>query len=149
MQLAIDLCLIILFVVFIRQVRTVGKSSKVEQMTGNVEQVLKEAKGIAGRFETQLEKKREIVNKLNEHLDSRIVSLNLLLNRAEECLASAKGNKFHTDVDLLQQEIIALAEGGSTCDEISNRLGISKGEVALVLDLQKKSLETEKVSTVG
>lgn len=152
MQVAIDLCLIILLIIFMRQVKAVSsrsKSSGVEQVANTVEPVLREAQKVARQFEGQLKEKQHIVRGLNERLDSRIISLNLLMNRAEARLASSEnvsGEKptSHRDVYHLQQEIIALAENGFGPEQIADRLGISKGEVTLVLDLKKKFLEMEQ-----
>ena len=152
MQIAIDLCLIILFIIFVRQSRAANgrrKSTRVEQITGSVEPVLKEAQQVASQFETQLKEKQAIVKRLNERLDSRIISLNLLVNRADKCLTSSEnvgGEKaaFHTDIHGVQQQIMGLAEKGFDSERIASDLGVSKGEVALVLDLKKKFLEMER-----
>lgn len=120
-----------------------------ERVTDTLEPILKEAQELAGQFESQLKEKQRIVRSLNERLDSRIISLNLLMNRAETCLASSKDVSreratSHTDVYDLQQQIITLAEKGFDSERIANRLGISKGEVTLVLDLKKKFREMEQ-----
>ncbi len=151
-QIAIDLCLIILFVIFVRHSRAVNggrKPMRVEQMTDSVESVLKEAQQVASQFETQLKEKQAIVKRLNERLDSRIISLNLLVDRADKCLTSGEnlgGEKasLHTDIYGVQQQIMGLAEKGFDAERIAGDLGISKGEVALVLDLKKKFLEMER-----
>ncbi|GAG36455.1 unnamed protein product, partial [marine sediment metagenome] len=44
----------------------------------------------------------------------------------------------------LQQEIIALGVKGIAPQEIADRMGISKGEVTLVLELKRKFQEMEK-----
>jgi DNA-binding NarL/FixJ family response regulator len=151
-QVAIDLCLIILFVVFLRQVKGAGarpKPGEIEQVTQILEPVLRDAQASAGQFEAQLREKQRIVSSLNERLDSRIISLNLLLNRAEACIASCKKGPGENEtpgreVSDLQQEIMTLAEQGLEAKEIASRLQVSKGEVTLVLDLKKRFLEMEQ-----
>ncbi len=149
-QIAIDLCLIILFIIFVRQVRSSpAKSIGVEELTNTVEPVLKEAKQVAMQFDTQLREKQHIVKKLNERLDSRIISLNLLLNRAEMGVTSGENTSSnsatnHMDVYDLQQDIIELAKKDLDPQHIANRLSISKSEVGLVLDLKKKFQEMER-----
>ncbi len=151
-QVAIDLCLIILFVIFLRQVKgacTGPKSGQIERVTRILEPALRDAQALAGQFEAQLKEKQRIVSSLNERLDSRIISLNLLLNRAETCLASCarvpgENVTAGREVSDLQQEIVTLAEKGLEAKEIASRLEISKGEVTLVLDLKKRFLEMEQ-----
>ena len=151
-QIAIDLCLIILFVIFLRQVKatTRPESSDVQRITSTLEPLLQDAHEVGRQFEAQLKEKQHIVRRLNQHLDSHIISLNSLLNRAETCLVSGEntfeGKKtLDKDVYDLQQEIITLSEKGLRAEKIANRLGIAKGEVTLVLDLRKKFREMEQV----
>lgn len=150
-QVAIDLCLIVLFVLFLRQVKAGGRRNlgEIEQVTQILEPVLRDAQASAGRFEAQLREKQRLVSGLNERLDSRIISLNVLLNRAESCLVScekAPGQKANCGRELsdLQEEIMTLAEQGLEAKDIAGRLDISKAEVTLVLDLKKRFLEMEQ-----
>ncbi len=149
-QIVLDLCLVILFIYFVRQVRTMSAnlgssigSQKTKEITNTLESVLNDAKEVAGQFEVQLNEKKLIAKRLNEQLDSRIISLNLLLNRAEVRLepngiAVDGNNKSYKDARHLQQEIIAFSEQGDNPEKIADRLGVIKGEVELVLDLKKK-----------
>jgi hypothetical protein len=149
-QIAIDLCLIFLFLLAIKQFRvfrqkynTVG----VEDVQNIIQPVLEEARLLARQFETQLKEKQDIVRNLNDCLDDRIIGLNLLLNRAETRLADgglSQGDSFHSgdDVDRLQREVITLAEKGMSSKNIAESLGIGKGEVDLVLDLKRKFGQT-------
>lgn len=151
-QVLVDLLLIILFITFMRQFRArkVKRASYgVEPLHQVLAPLLKEAERVAGQFESQLKEKQRLVRRLNEHLDSRIISLNLLLNRAEVCLASHEKeswgeNRHHRHAYDLQQEIIGLREKGLAPQEIADRMGISKGEVTLVLELKRKFQEMEK-----
>lgn len=152
MQVVVDLLLIIFFIIFMRQFKAAKSkqtSSGVEPLRQVLEPLLKEAKKVAGQFETQLKEKQRIVRRLNDHLDSRIISLNLLLNRAEVCLASHDkeslgGNNPHRHIYDVQQEVIALGKKGLGPQEIAKRMEISKGEVTLVLELKKKFEEMER-----
>lgn len=153
-QVIIDLLLIILFIIFMRQLK-IGSAKRasfgIERLHQVLEPLLKEAEKVAEQFETQLKEKQQLVRKLNERLDSRIISLNLLLSRAEVCLASHDKeswgeNRQQRHVYDLQQEIIGLGEKGLAPEEIANRIGISKGEVTLVLELKRKFREMEKNS---
>jgi hypothetical protein len=153
-QVLVDLLLIILFVILMRQLkdsRATQVSSGVEPVSQVLKPLLKKAEKVAGEFEAQLEEKQRLIRRVNEDLDSRIISLNLLLNRAEVCLASHEKesggeHRHHRHVYDLQQEIIDLRGKGLTPQEIANRMGISKGEVTLVLELKRKFQEMEKNS---
>lgn len=155
-QVLVDLLLIIFFIVFIKQFRA-GKarqeSSGIAAFPRVLEPLLKEAEKVSGQFETQLKEKQRLVRRLNEQLDSRIISLNLLLNQAEVCLVSHEKeawgeNRQYKHVYDLQQEIIDFGEKGLSIQEIANRVGISKGEVRLVLELKRKFQEMEESSTI-
>ena len=153
-QVVVDLLLIILFIVFMRQFRAAKarqESSGIAAFPQVLEPLLKEAEKVAGQFETQLKEKQHLVRRLNEQLDSRIISLNLLLTQAEVCLASHEKeswgeNRQYKHVYDLQQEIIDFGEKGLSPQEIANRVGISKGEVRLVLELKRKFQEMEESS---
>ena len=145
-QIAIDLCLIILFLLAIRQFRAFGekyKVSEIEEVRNIMQPILEDAKHLAKQFETQLKEKQKIVRNLNDSLDNRIISLNMMLKRAESCLDSGghmHENSFPSgkDADRLQQEVITLSEKGMSPKSIAENLGIGKGEVDLVLDLKSK-----------
>ncbi len=153
-QLVVDLCLIVMFVVFIRQVKADGRRSgdlKMPDEANSLESVLRDARDVAKQFDVQLKEKQHIVSRLNERLDSRIISLNLLLNRAEASLDSGqnvleKNATSHKDVNELQRQVLALDQAGLGPGKIAGRLGIAKGEVALVLDLKRKFREMEQNS---
>ncbi|MBF0377714.1 MAG: hypothetical protein HQK72_09560 [Desulfamplus sp.] len=53
-----------------------------------VEPLVKDSKSKAALFEQQIKDKQRIIKKLNDTLDSRIISINLLLSRAEVILNS-------------------------------------------------------------
>lgn len=151
-QITVDLCLIVLFVIFLRQVRDTTarpKSYGPEIVTNALGPLLEEAHEVGRQFEAQLKEKQDIVRRLNEHLDSHIIGLNLLLNRAEACLAhggdtSEQKTALHKDVYDLQPDIITLLEKGLSARKIADRLGIAEGEVTLVLDLKNKLREMEQ-----
>ena len=152
LQTGIDLCLIALFLIAIRQFRAFrneNRISSLEDVQKTIQPVLEDAKELADRFEAQLKEKQDIIRRLNFSLDDRIIGLNLLLKRTESRIENKKVGKehrthFHKDVDQLQQDIIRLYEKGMSSKNISVNLGIAKGEVDLVLNLKKKFEEIER-----
>lgn len=145
-QVVVDLLLIIVLVAFVKQARGAGQgrvSSVSDAVARMLEPLLKDAGEAAKQFEAQLMEKKRLVRELNEQLDTRIISLNLLLRRAEFHLAAegkgaGKGNRPGRHVYDIQQEIISLGEKGLGEQDIAERLGISEGEVTLVLELKRK-----------
>jgi len=139
-QIGIDITIIIVFIFLVRRLRYLNKDKlKVVKV---FESILTDADKTAGQFKEQLEEKHHLIKRLNEQLDKRIVSLNMLLNRADVLLShgrqSAEVNDNPVSLNRQQTEVIELAKEGHRLEEIANMLSIPKGEVKLVLDLKKK-----------
>lgn len=150
-QIGIDLCLIILFIVVIRQVRAFGKRSAIpdiQEIRDTIQPVLEESRDVARQFEAQLQEKQAIIDKLNQCLDDRIGNLTGLLNRAEAGVGPEKnpgsgGACPHRDVRVIQREVIRLSEKGLTPEKIATTLGVAKGEVMLVLNLRNEAAKAQ------
>lgn len=149
LQIMMDLVLILLLIFFFKHLQTrmsTDASRKaVEQVVGVLEPFLKEADSTARAFEMQLKEKKRLVNQLNEALDSRIISLNLLLNRSEAYLPTGSGSlpSAHGHVYDQQAAILELYKKGQGAEAIARTLSMPRCEVDLVLDLKKKILEME------
>jgi len=142
-QIAIDITIIIFFIFLIRTLRYPNKGKSFNKTAKIFESLLTDADNTAGRFKEQLEEKHHLIKTLNEQLDKRIISLNVLLNRADILLSShgksaAECNDNAVSLNGQQTEIIGLAKQGHGVEEIANMLSIPKGEVKLVLDLKKR-----------
>ncbi len=147
-QMVVDLILVVLILHLLRAMKSsmqidVSKEAY-EQVMGMVEPLLKEASITAKTFEGQLSEKNKLINRLNEKLDSRIISLNLLMNRAQSVSLSSD-NKTNIDCDEhvydQQEAILSLYEKGESTDTIARKLTMPIGEVNLVIDLKKKFAE--------
>ena len=140
-QIGIDITIIIVFIFLVRRLRYPNKD-KSKKVVKVFESILADADKIAEQFKEQLEEKHHLIKRLNEQLDKRIVSLNMLLNRADILLShgrqSAEVNDNPVSLNRQQTEVIELAKEGHRVEEIANMLSIPKGEVSLVLDLKKK-----------
>ena len=129
--------------------------------------LVRESKDAAVSFEEQIREKREVSKRLNKALDSRIISINLLLSRAEtlqkrfekqqkEILDQASfqqispyfgpSEKLPAGANVLDQQnkIIDLFYQKKDIDTIAQMLSIPKGEVQLVVDLKEKFLAMEQ-----
>lgn len=121
-----------------------------------------EAKNAATSFDSQIREKRELIKSLNDALDSRIISINLLLSRAEALHQKLENQQkaFQEDrpvrpfsdplpsgsstvVDQ-QNQIIDLYFQKMDVDTIAQKLSLPKGEVQLVIDLKEKFIAMEQ-----
>ncbi len=127
-----------------------------------LEPLVEESRMTAIRFEDQIKEKRKISKNLNEVLDARIISINLLLNRATKVLgnlenqqerirrtsslveAAQTGTTGSFNVIDHQNRIIDLYYQKESVDDISSKLSIPKREVQLVVDLKEKLLAMEQ-----
>ncbi len=133
-----------------------------------LEPLVRESKEAALDFDELIHEKKKISKKLNDALDSRIISINLLLSRAsvlqkslEEELRQFRHSQpdyppqtvssqlvpaREPDVLDQQNQIIDLYYQQMDVNTIAEQLSIPKGEVQLVIDLKEKfvAMEQEK-----
>lgn len=145
-QLLIDFVLVLIIFYFLKNLKTrlrLSASREVtDQVIGVLEPWLKEADSTAKTFERQLKEKNGLIKELNEKLDSRIISLNLLLNRSEAYLSPGTRNAAESGHVYDQQaSIVGLYEQGLSAEAIAEKLSMPRGEVELVIDLKKKFLK--------
>ncbi len=148
-QLGIDLIIVIVFIFLIKRFKHFNKGPSFDSPTKVFESLLIDAEKMAGQFKGQLEEKQRLIQSLNEQLDKRIISLNVLLNRADVLLSSqgegaAGSNENSATIDGHQTEIIKLAREGQSAEKIAQTLSIPQGEVRLVLDLKHKFSQMAK-----
>ncbi|MCP3898695.1 MAG: hypothetical protein GY707_03060 [Desulfobacteraceae bacterium] len=176
-QFIIDLFIILCFLIFVKRVANMKASnhftenSRIAQEstedTANeiiemLEPLVKESKATADSFDKQIKEKRKLINELNESLDSRIISINLLISRAEAAKEDLRNLKMEVDrksfqplpvaqsPDLnstvldQQNSIIDMYNNGFDLDSIVSKLSMPKGEVKLVIDLKEKFREMEQ-----
>lgn len=149
-QMAIDLALVLLMIIFLRYFRSgipkKASNEAVERIIGMLEPVLKEADATARAFERQLKEKHRIVHDLNERLDSRIISLNLLLNRSETRLGAGSTHQAPDKSDIYDQQkaIVDLFNKGHNAEAVARKLALPRGEVEMVFNLKQKFLKIER-----
>ncbi len=131
-----------------------GSSKKVLDL---LESLVREAADAAQNFEEQIKEKRTVSKKLNKALDSRIISINLLLSRSEALQKKFEEQQlkwldqaalktvcqpapYPSSMNILDQQnrIIDLYHGNKDVDTIAQTLSIPKEEVLLVIDLKEK-----------
>lgn len=114
-----------------------------------LEPLLNEAEAAARVFESQIIEKKQLIRDLNDKLDSRIISLTLLLNRADACLDHVQtGDRAHEvrpdTVHDTQNAIVDLYRKGFDATAIAEKLCVPAQEVDLVIALKKKCTAMEQ-----
>lgn len=94
LQLIFDLIIVLLIIRALKSIRQsisitmpdMENTAKeaVEQMIATIEPILKDAEKKSRAFESQIKEKNETIVALNERLDKRMISLNLILSRLEK-----------------------------------------------------------------
>lgn len=147
LQIAIDFAIFVVFIFLMMRLRSFNKDSTLNEKLKRYESLVTDADEMSERFDKMLQEKKDIVIKVNEHLDKRIKSLNALLNRTDALIFNHRsGNQddsVQRSIKNHNKEIIKLAQEGFDPDHIADSLFISKEEVILVLDLKKKISATE------
>jgi len=141
-QLGIDVAVIAIFILFIRRFRSLQRNPLLDDGVNLFESLLKDADHLSGQFKEQLEEKKYLIKKLNDQLDKKILSLNVLLNRSDALLSRHNRKKENHDAPIAQDrprsKIIKLSQEGRDIENIAGTLLVPKEEVKLVLDLNKK-----------
>ena len=126
-----------------------------------LEPLVKESRRAALSFDEQIREKRKLSKHLNDALDTRIISINLLLSRAAALQKKMEDRQqetrpadpifsvapsFSPQSNVLDQQnqIIELYYQKKDVDTIAEKLSIPKGEVQLVIDLKEKFIAMEK-----
>lgn len=141
--MGIDLLIILFILYYLRNIRA-GIREEVfrqvlETVTENIAPFLNDAEKTAATFDRQIREKQTLIKAINEKLDARIISLNLLLKRSESHISpGAISSKEKPHVYDQQQAILDLYETGLDNESISKKLSMPKGEVDLVINLKKK-----------
>lgn len=160
-QMVIILILIAVLVYVIRNLKTEKGTERGEieerdtaadaanRILSLLEPLLNEAESAARVFESQIMEKKLLIRELNDKLDSRIISLNLLLNRADACLSAKTFNLNQESyegagINDMQEGILAMFGQGFDAQDISEKLSVARKEVDLVIALKKKFIAMEK-----
>lgn len=153
LQIAIDLAIFVVFILLMIRLKSFNKNSSLNEKLERYESLLTDAADMSERFNKMLQEKKDIVIKVNEHLDNRIKSLHAMLNRTDALLFNHRsGNQDDSDENSLRnhnKEIIKLAREGFDSDYIADNLFISKEEVMLVLDLKKKISKKDRKEDIS
>ncbi|MCP4718325.1 MAG: hypothetical protein GY860_02615 [Desulfobacteraceae bacterium] len=126
-----------------------------------LEPLVLESRKTALSFDEQIREKRKLSKDLNDALDTRIISINLLLSRADDLqkkledrqqtikqaepvLKTVHSPARESNVVDQQNQIIDLYYQKASVATIAEKLSIPKGEVQLVIDLKEKFIAMEQ-----
>ncbi len=179
----IDLFMILLLVLFVKRVRRIhldgngeavdvdylmtaasdasaaAASGSAKEVAAILEPLMKASRDAAQEFDQLIREKKKISKELNDALDSKIISINLLLSRANRLQKQLEEQQFRysrsgpfrpetpaAESTILDQQnrIIDLYYRQVGIDTIAEQLSIPKGEVQLVIDLKEKFVAMEK-----
>ncbi|MBA3008863.1 MAG: hypothetical protein KKF12_08725 [Proteobacteria bacterium] len=143
----------------IREGQAVSESAR--EIMDMLEPLVMESRKAALSFDEQIREKRKLSKDLNDALDTRIISINLLLSRAKALQKKMEDRQqtiqqtvpvFKTvhapfresNVVDQQNQIIDLYYQNTDIDTIAEKLSIPKGEVQLVIDLKEKFVAMEQ-----
>ena len=142
------------------QTREAAKEA-VREVGQMLEPLLEASREAAVEFEQLIREKKKLTQDLTQALDSKMISLNLLLSRAKTLhkqledqqyeirhsrLETPVPPSFQKEPDVLDQQnqIIDLYYKQVDIDTIAEQLSIPKGEVQLVIDLKEKFIAMEQ-----
>jgi DNA-binding NarL/FixJ family response regulator len=139
-QIGIDIVIIIVFILLIKKISFFKRNSSLNKGLDKYESMLCDAVRISEQFKDQLEEKKHMIKMLNQHLEKRITSLNMMLNRTDVLLFHNRqyDNLDRGSLDNQKKQILKLEKQGHSSEQIADTLSITREEVMLVLDLKKK-----------
>ena len=153
LQIAIDFSIFAVFILLMIRLRSFSKDSSLNEKLKRYESLLTDAADMSERFNMMLKEKKDIIIKVNEHLDKRIKSLHAMLNRTDALLFNHKiSYQDDPDQNSLKnhnKEILKLSREGFDPDYIADSLFISREEVMLVLDLKKKISKKDRKEDIS
>ncbi len=142
--MVVELILVFMILFYLKNMKTSIRKDvsrqAVEHVLDMIEPLLKEANDTAQMFDHQIKEKNHLIKNINDKLDSRIISLNLLLNRSETYLAEGNGYSINENDHVYdqQQSVIDMYDRGINSEDIASKLSMPRGEVDLVINLKKK-----------
>ncbi len=136
-------------------------SASASEIINMLEPLVEESQKAAISFDKQVTEKKRLLKELNDALDSRVISINLLLSRADALQKKIQLNQSEAMESFAlpqkngllppsnpvldqQNQIIKMYLNKVDIDTIARQLSIPKGEIQLVIDLKKKFLAMEK-----
>jgi hypothetical protein len=140
-QIALDLALIVLVLVFfMRRPKSIVIPGR-EELLASFDRIIQETKEIADVFDTNLQERQALIQQVLVQLDARLEEARSTVEQLQT-VQSALAQTTPQDVpnrNADQQEILRLARQGLDADSIAQRTRKPRGEVELILKLHRMS----------
>jgi DNA-binding NarL/FixJ family response regulator len=142
-QMGIDVVIIIVFIILIKKTGFFKKDSSLNKSLKLYESMLSDASRTSEQFKKQLDEKKHMIKMINQNMEERITSLNVMLNRTDALLFHNRqyDNMDMGSFDKQKKEILKLEKQGHTSEQIADILSIPRETVMLVMDIKKKNKE--------
>ena len=147
LQIALEILLLILMGFLFFKLKKSTKSPQIpEEMLSSWENFFAESEKLSQTFTENLRQKKELSLGILLKLERKINELNSLLEHAEKTLEENRINRdFPLDDDKAnpaapenRELVIRLAQRGQSVEEIARQARLHRGEVELILDLEKQ-----------
>ncbi len=138
--IVIDMVFFVFLFFLLTRLSHIKKNALLMDEIETFEALIRDSGETAGQFNQQLKNKVAFIKTLNQKLDKRISSLNLLLNRSNIMLSDyakpAQADRTQDkNAQTRRQEILTLAKNGFKIETIARKLSIPRGEVMLTLNM--------------
>lgn len=145
----LDALLLVAFVIFIARLRrvwgTVRSIEDIEKLLVPIQDFLDAAGRTGAEMEQNLAERRRIMSRLLAGLDEKAAELRQLITAAEAAgtgrapaPVTAAAASERPSLPTSHQRVLDLAEQGRDVEQIAAELAIPRGEVQLILDLNRK-----------
>jgi DNA-binding NarL/FixJ family response regulator len=151
LQLGLEAGLIALVVVLLLKLRNLTPNPPRQaelppEVQASMQRFLSQSEKLSASFNEALKQKKELSVSLILKLERKINDLNEMLSRAEEDLKQAEKSrgqspdpeKANPAAPENRAMVLRLAEQGLSIEEIARRTKLNRGEVELILDLEKQ-----------
>ncbi|MEW6266657.1 MAG: hypothetical protein AB1641_26595 [Thermodesulfobacteriota bacterium] len=149
LQVALEALLLALMVAFLlrlRRVKQAGPAALPPEVDQAMQRFLTESEKLSTAFSEALRQKKELSVNLLLKLERKISEMQRLLDQAEQKLSqAARSTETSPDSDKANPAapenrtlVLRLAEQGLSVEEIARKARLHRGEVELILDLEKR-----------
>jgi hypothetical protein len=147
LQVALEAVLVLLMIVFLFKLRRLRGPNPLDfdELHGAVERFLSESDRLSRNFSKNLEQKKELSLSLLLKLERKINEMNSLLRSAEKSQPVIETKEVANDVDQVDPAtpesrtlVLKLAREGFSPEEIARQARLNRGEVELILDLERQ-----------
>jgi hypothetical protein len=127
--------------VWAKRVKCLGRGKNASVDLSRAQELLRQTELLSRDLSKNLEEKREITKRLLETLDTKMVYLESLIREVKE---KEKSRPMLVREEENHESILEMALSGCGVSDIAKRLGRSKEEIQLILDVRKLAPEFNK-----